>query len=84
MICSLQLNTSSIPATISVNNKSTQTEILIDSCASRNFIHKSLVDHENFETKPLNRTINVFNVDGTTNRQKQITHAVKAEIDIDN
>ncbi|CDO69613.1 hypothetical protein BN946_scf184851.g1 [Trametes cinnabarina] len=80
-----------------VNNKSTlseedepqtrpsrkvQVEALVDSGATTTFINKSVVEKYHLVTSKLATPYDVYNTDGTTNKNGKITHAIRSYIEI--
>ena len=59
-----------------------QTEALVDSGATTNFIDKNFVEKNHLVTTKLATPYNVRNADGTLNVAGQITHCVKSYIEI--
>ena len=59
-----------------------QTEALVDSGATTNFIDKDFVKRNNLVTNKLATPYDVNNVDGTPNRAGQITEYVRAYVEI--
>src|SRR5688500_6260349 len=60
--------------------KTIETQALIDSRAGRQFIDKNLLLHHDIRTKPIKHPTSLFNVDGTPNKNPQITHHVDIAI----
>ena len=60
-----------IPVTI---DRTVETPALIDSGAGGNFIDSTFAHKNHLTLMPLVNPITVYNVDGTLNRQGQITH----------
>ena len=57
-----------------------KTKALIDSGAGGQFINKNFVLRHNIRTKPIKKPINVFNVDGTPNKNPTITRYADVRI----
>ncbi|KAI5115419.1 hypothetical protein M0805_004368 [Coniferiporia weirii] len=62
-----------IPITMIVHDQNVSTNALIDSGAEGKFIDTKFIIKHRIPTKPLNRPIQVQNVDGTPNQHGTIT-----------
>lgn len=71
-----------LPVTLWVFNVKAQTEALIDSGASANFIDKSFARSNNLVTYTIANPHTVYNVDGTVNKAGQIKEYVRAYVNI--
>ena len=72
-----------LPVTLWVYGKKVQTEALVDSGATTNFIDYKFVSENNLVTNKLATPYEVRNADGTSNKAGNITHAVRAYIEIE-
>ena len=59
-----------------------QVKALVDSGATATFISKRVVESNNLVTEQLANPFDVINVDGTPNRNGQITHTLRASLQI--
>ena len=71
---STQKNSMTIPLTVNMWHKTTQTEALLDCGATHNFIDPHAIKTLSMGTNPLKQPLLVRNVDGTINRDSTITH----------
>ena len=71
-----------IPVTLWVYGKKVQTEALVDSGATTNFIDRVVVENNNLVMHKLANLYCVINADGTPNKAGQITEYVRAYIEI--
>ena len=71
---STQKNSMTIPLTVNMWHKTTQTEALLDCGATHNFIDPRAIKTLSMGTNPLKQPLLVHNVDGTINRDGTITH----------
>ena len=71
-----------LPVTLWVSGTKVQTEALVDSGATTNFIDTNLVQRNNLVTHKLASPYNVRNADGTLNKDGQIKSYVRAVMDI--
>ena len=71
-----------IPVTLWVYGKKVQTEALVDSGATTNFIDKTFVEQNHLVTNKLASPYNVLNADGTPNVAGRITDYVRAYVEI--
>ena len=71
---STQKNSMTIPLTVNMWHKTTQTEALLDCGATHNFIDPHAIKTLSMGTNPLKQPLLVCNVDGTINRDSTITH----------
>jgi len=71
-----------IPVTLLVYGKKVQTEALIDSRATTNFIDRVFMENNNLVTYKLANPYKVVNADGTSNKAEQITEYVQAYVEI--
>ena len=71
-----------IPVTLWVRSKKVQTEALVDSGATANFIDKSFAEKNNLELRKLATPYHVQNADGTPNAAGTIKHFVLAQVEI--
>jgi len=71
-----------IPVTLWVYSKKVQTEALVDSGATTNFVNKVVVENNNLVTHKLANPYRVINADGTPNKAGQITEYVRAYVEI--
>ncbi|KAH9896413.1 hypothetical protein C8Q73DRAFT_602934, partial [Cubamyces lactineus] len=55
---------------------------LVDSGATTTFINKSVVEKNHLATIKLATPYDVYNADGTTNKNGKITHAIRSYIEI--
>ena len=65
-----------IPVTLWVYEKKVQTEALVDSEATTNFVNRVVVENNNLVTYKLANPYYVINVDGTPNKTGQITEYI--------
>jgi len=65
-----------IPVTLWVYSKKVQTEALVDSVATTNFINRVIVENNNLAIHKLANPYCVINADGTPNQAGQITEYV--------
>jgi hypothetical protein len=70
---SMKLDSMTIPIRFNMYHKSTTVETLLDSGATHNFIDKNTLDSLGLGTRQLSQTLQVNNVDGTTNQGGNIT-----------
>ena len=71
---STQKNSMTIPLTVNMWHKTTQTEALLDCSATHNFIDPHAIKTLSMGTNLLKQPLLVHNVDGTINRDGTITH----------
>ena len=71
-----------LPITLWVRGKKVQVEALVDSGATATFVSKRVVESNNLVTEQLANPFDVINVDGTPNRNGQITHTLRASLQI--
>ena len=71
---STQKNSMTIPLTVNMWHKMTQTEALLDCGATHNFIDPRAIKTLSMGTNPLRQPLLVHNVDSTINRDGTITH----------
>ena len=71
-----------IPVTLWVYNRKAQTEALVDSGATANFIDRDFAEKKNLTTTRLRNPIEVKNVDGTLNKTSMITEYVRCYLGI--
>ena len=71
---STQKNSMTIPLTVNMWHKTTQTEALLDCGATHNFIDPRAIKTLSMGTNPLRQPLLVHNVDGMVNRDGTITH----------
>ena len=62
------------------NGKNLKVKVLVDSSCTYMGIDKQLVKDKRIQTKPINFSFKVFNVDGTKNRE--VTKVAPLEIEI--
>ena len=67
---------------LSTQEKSVETNCLIDSRAAGTFIDKSFVRKHNLPTEALVQPVKVHNVDGTPNREGHITHRTWLDLNV--
>ena len=70
----------SIKVYVNTLNKRAETSALLDSGATENFITTHYANWLHLPIKQLPRARKVFNVDGTTNKQGDITHFTDLEV----
>ena len=63
-----------------LQNKRADTQALVDSGATENFIHHQLIKKFNIPTTPLSQPRTARNVDGSLNKSGKITQKVELEI----
>ena len=71
-----------IPVTLWVYGKKVQTEALVDSGATTNFINRVFVENNNLVKYKLANPYKVVNADGTPNKAGQITEYIQAYVEI--
>jgi len=71
-----------IPVTLWVYGKKVQTEALVDSGATTNFVDRVVVENNNLVTYKLANLYYVINMDGTPNKTGYITEYVQAYVEI--
>jgi len=71
-----------IPVTLWVYGKKVQTEALVDSGATTNFVDRVVIENNNLVMHKLANLYRVINVDGTPNKAGQITEYVQAYVEI--
>jgi len=71
-----------IPVILWIYRKKVQTEALVDSEATTNFVNKVVVENNNLVTYKLANLYHVINVDGTPNKVGYITEYVRAYVEI--
>jgi len=71
-----------IPVTLWVYGKKVQTEALVDSGATTNFVDRVFMENNNLVTYKLANPYRVINADGTPNKMGQITEYVRAYVEI--
>ncbi|KAJ3577041.1 hypothetical protein NP233_g61 [Leucocoprinus birnbaumii] len=71
-----------VPVTLWVYGTKVQTEALVDSGATTNFIDREFVKRNNLATNRLATPYKVINADGTPNKAGQITEYVRAYVEI--
>jgi len=71
-----------IPVTLWVYSKKVQTEALVDSGATTNFVDRVVMENNNLVMHKLANPYRVINVDGTPNKAGQITEYVQAYVEI--
>ena len=71
-----------LPVTLWVHGKKAQAEALVDSGATTSFINTKFVESNNLVTTKLATPYEVRNANGTPNKAGQITHALRAYIEI--
>jgi len=71
-----------ILVTLWVYSKKVQTEALVDSGATMNFINRVVMENNNLVIYKLANLYYVINVDGTPNKVGQITEYVRAYVKI--
>ena len=71
-----------IPITLWVYGHKVQTEALVDSGATANFIDRNFVENNHLVTTKLATPYKVTNADGTPNKSGRITHYVRAYLGI--
>ena len=71
-----------IPVTLWVYGKKVQTEALVDSGATTNFINRVFVENNNLVKYKLANPYKVVNADGTSNKAGQITEYIRAYVEI--
>jgi len=71
-----------IPVTLWVYGKKVQTEALVDSEATTNFVDRVVVENNNLVTYKLANLYCVINADGTPNKAGYITEYVQACVEI--
>ena len=71
-----------LSVTLWIFEKKARTVALIDSGTTTNFVNKSFVEKHNLITTKLANPYEVRNADGTSNKAGNITHAVRAYIEI--
>jgi len=71
-----------IPVTLWVYRKKVQTEALVDSGATTNFINRVVVENNNLVTYKLANPYCVINADGTPNKAGYIAEYVRAYVEI--
>ena len=79
----IHANTISLPITIKNEYQSVETLALIDSGAGGQFIHRDYVKQLGLSTRPLEKVITAWNVDGTTNKTGTINTCVDLTMEID-
>jgi hypothetical protein len=72
-----------LPVTAWVYGKKAQLEALVDSGATTTFINKWLVKSNNLLMHKLASPFNVINADGTSNKSRQITNAIRCYLEIE-
>ena len=65
-----------IPVTLWVYGKKVQTEALVDSGATMNFVDRVVMENNNLVTHKLANLYCIINADGTPNKAGQITEYV--------
>ena len=80
--CSRSRNSFKLPVTLWVYGKKVQVEALVDSGATTSFINKSVVESNNLVTNKLAHPYDVYNADGTSNKQGQIKYGVRSYVEI--
>ena len=71
---STQKNSMTIPLTVNMWHKTTQTEVLLDCSATHNFIDPRAIKPLSMGTNRLKQPLLVHNVDSTINQDGTITH----------
>jgi len=71
-----------IPVTLWIYGKKVQTEALVDSEATTNFVDRVVVENNNLVTYKLANLYCVINADGTPNKAGYITEYVQAYVEI--
>jgi len=71
-----------IPVTLWVYGKKVQTEALVDSGATTNFVDRVVIENNNLVTYKLANLYYVINMDGTPNKTGYITEYVQAYVEI--
>jgi len=71
-----------IPVTLWVYSKKVQTEALVDSGATTNFVNRVVMENNNLVMHKLANPYRVINVDSTPNKAGQITEYVQAYVEI--
>ena len=71
-----------IPVTLWVYRKKVQTEALVDSGATMNFVDRVVVENNNLVTYKLANPYHVINADGTSNKARYINEYIQAYIEI--
>jgi len=71
-----------IPVTLWVYGKKVQTEALVDSGATMNFVNRVIMENNNLVMHKLANLYHVINADGTPNKAGQITEYVQAYVEI--
>ena len=69
-----------IPVRLQINGHPRILQALLDTGAQLNFIDTKLVDELKLRMKPLERSLQVSNADGTENLNGQVTECVKLSI----
>ena len=80
--CSRSRNSFKLAVTLWVYGKKVQVEALVDSGATTSFINKSVVESNNLVTNKLAHPYDVYNADGTSNKQGQIKYGVRSYVEI--
>ena len=71
-----------LPITLWVYGKKVQVEALIDSGATTSFINKRLVEEKHLVTNRLETVYEVYNADGTHNKNGAIKEAIRGYLEI--
>src|SRR5258708_6104552 len=77
-----KLTSFKLPVTLWVYGTKARAEALVDSGAMSNFINKSFMKKHNLVTQKMANPYEVRNADGTTNKDGQISHFVRAYIEV--
>ena len=71
-----------VPTEIATKRGPIRIKTLLDSGASGQFINPDLVQRLNLPKYPLKNTINIYNADGSHNKDRQCSHYTKIKIKI--
>ena len=75
-------NSFNLPVTLWVYGRKVQVEALVESGATTSFINKSVVEKYHLATLKLAVPYDVYNADGTSNKNGKITHAIRSYVEI--
>ena len=64
----------------SIDQKTVETKALLDTGAGGKFINQNFIRNQKIKTKNLEHPIEVFNVDGTPNKQEMITKYTQLDL----
>ena len=84
-VAEIDKNTMTISIKISSENidqKTVETKMLLDTGAGGKFINQNFVQNQKIKTKNLEHPIEVFNVDGTPNKQGTIMKYTQLDLTI--